>query len=265
MDGQNRSQAARWAIRIVGLLAVLSPLGRADAQAAPAAGRSASASAGAGSAVSGPARGGLRAFRPHGAIEFGVGVLVLPNAEVCADTRCERGDVSLGVEARPLFHLSEGWALGAGVTLGLTPTLPPQRSTVFSRDHSRRYFQAEAVARYFFFQQGAVRAWAGAAAGLVVVSDNFRGGGGVGEFSPVGPSSASLASEGWTLGLATGADLDLTPAFAVGLGLRAASWFLPNASRSTPLGDTTSLLGRTTMLSAVFTVSYRAAGRYRPQ
>lgn len=240
---------------------VLWPTAAPAAEPTPAAVGSSGLPVGAGSASLGTA-GAARGFRPHGSIELGMGVLVLPDAEVCAEARCERGDVSLGVEARPLFHLSEDWAFGAGVTLGLTPTLPPQRATTFDRDHSRRYFQVEALARYFFWGRGPVRLWLGAAAGLVVVSDNFRGSGAVGEFSAVGPSSANLASEGWTLGGATGAAFRITPALSIGGGLRVADWFLPDASRSTPLGDTTSLLGRTTMLSAALTLSYRAGGRH---
>src|SRR5690349_21434552 len=70
--------------------------------------------------------------RPYGAVEFGIGVLALPDAKVCGEAGCDKGDVSLEVDAWPLFRASPSFALGAGLTLALTPTQDvPQGNQTF--------------------------------------------------------------------------------------------------------------------------------------
>ena len=98
--------------------------------------------------------------RPYGAVEFGIGVLALPDARVCGDAGCDKGDVSLEVDAWPLFRASPNWAVGAGLTLALTPTQDvPQGEQPIPREHSRRYFQAEGIGRYYFLHGPTLEAW----------------------------------------------------------------------------------------------------------
>jgi hypothetical protein len=208
-----------------------------------------------------PTRHGSGAFRPFGAMELGVGILILPDAEVCAANRCERGDVSLAVDARPLYRFSRSWAFGAGLMLALTPTTPPQRQTLFPRRQARRYFLVEGVARYYVLRDESLQAWLGLASGLVAVSDNFRTPGAAAEFSVIGSSSANLVTEGFSAGIDMGAAFPTAQAVVLGAALRVGTWVLPVRSLHTPLGDDTSLRGRNTTVGFVFSAGFGSDAR----
>lgn len=195
--------------------------------------------------------------RPHGVIEFGVGVLALPDARLCGGAGCDRGDISLEVDAWPIFRASPRFAVGAGITLALTPTQDvPRRITTFSRDHSRRYFMVEGVGRYYFAHGRALEVWGGASTGLVVVSDNFRTASSEPAFTIIGANSANIATEGLSLGLAAGATFGVSDQLQVGGTLRFANWFLPSKQEVIAFEEEASLANRVTMINLALTVAY---------
>jgi hypothetical protein len=197
--------------------------------------------------------------RPYGVVEFGVGVLALPDARVCGEAGCDRGDVSLEVDAWPLFRASPSFAVGAGLTLALTPTQDvPQGDQPFPRDHSRRYFQAEGIGRYYLLHGQALEVWSGLSAGLVVVSDNFRTRGGTRGVTLIGTDSANIATEGLSLGWAAGITFGVSEQLQVGGTLRIASWLLPSAHERISFGEEASLADRVTMINVSLVIAYHA-------
>jgi hypothetical protein len=195
--------------------------------------------------------------RPHGVVEFGVGILALPDADVCGVAGCDQGDVSLEVNAWPLFRASPRFAVGAGLTLALTPIQDvPRSETLFEREHSRRYFLVESIGRYYVAHGPALEAWVGLSAGLVVVSDNFRSSG-ANSTTPIGANSANIATEGLSVGLATGIAFGVTPSLQVGGTLRVAEWFLPSRPEVIAFGEEASLSNRVTMINFSLSVAYR--------
>jgi hypothetical protein len=194
---------------------------------------------------------------PYGTIEFGIGVLALPDARVCGQAGCDRGDVSLEVDAAPLFRASPSFAVGAGMTLALTPTQDvPQGDQAFQRDHSRRYFQAEGIGRYYLAHGRTFELWAGLSAGLVVVSDNFKTHSAPLDVALIGGESANIATEGVSVGLATGVTFGVNDALQVGGALRFANWFLPSAHQSISFYEEASLGDRVTMINLALVVAY---------
>jgi hypothetical protein len=197
--------------------------------------------------------------RPYGAVEFGIGILALPDARVCGEAGCDRGDVSLEVDAWPLFRASPSFAVGAGLTLALTPAQDvPQGDQLFPREHSRRYFQAEGIGRYYLLHGQGLEAWTGLSTGLVVVSDNFRTKGGSGDVTLIGSDSANIATEGLSLGLAAGVTFGVSEALQIGGTLRIANWFLPSRHERIAFGEEASLADRVTMINAALVIAYHA-------
>ena len=196
---------------------------------------------------------------PYGLVEFGVGVLALPDALLCGwRAGCDRGDVSLEVDAWPLFRASPSFAVGAGMTLALIPMQDvPRVDSTFSREHARRYFTAEGIGRYYFVYGPSVEIWSGISAGLIVVSDNFRT---RSDDSAViiGANSANIATEGLSLGLASGVTFGVNRHLQVGTTLRFANWYLPPNPEVIAFGESASLSNRVTMLNLALTVAYHS-------
>ncbi len=196
--------------------------------------------------------------QPYGVVEFGIGFMALPDAKLCGGAAgCDVGDLSLEVDAWPLFRASPAFAVGAGMTLALTPIQEvPQRTTTFQRDHSRRYFLVEGIGRYYFVHGSALEAWTGISTGLVVVSDNFRTKTGLPEMTIIGSDSANIATEGLSLGIGAGVTFGLNDHLQVGGTLRVANWYLPSTPEVIAFGEEASLAGRVTMLNIAVTVAY---------
>jgi hypothetical protein len=195
---------------------------------------------------------------PYGLVEFGVGVLALPDAKLCGGSAgCDRGDISLEVDAWPLFRASPSFAVGAGLTLALIPTQDvPREERTFPRDHARRYFTAEGIGRYYFVHGQGMELWSGISAGLIVVSDNFKTRSPEPGVAIVGTTSANIATEGLSLGLATGVTFGVNPHLQVGGTLRFANWYLPPNRQSITFEEEASLSNRVTMINFSFTVAY---------
>jgi hypothetical protein len=196
---------------------------------------------------------------PYGLVEFGVGIMALPDAKLCGgvDAGCDEGDVSVEVDAWPLFRASPNFAVGAGMTLALIPMQDvPRQATRFPREHARRYFTAEGIGRYYFLYGPNVELWSGISAGLVVVSDNFRSRSPEPGITLIGSDSANIATEGLSLGLASGVTFGVNRNLQVGATLRFANWFLPPNPEVLALGEVASLSNRVTMLNLALTVAY---------
>jgi hypothetical protein len=197
---------------------------------------------------------------PYGLVEFGIGVLALPDAKLCGgEAGCDKGDISLEVDAWPLFRASPNFAVGAGMTLALIPMQDvPRQDTRFPRDHSRRYFIAEGIGRYYFIHGPALELWSGISGGLIVVSDNFRTRSAESNVPLVGSDSANIATEGLSLGLGTGVTFGVNPHLQVGATLRFANWYLPPDRQVIAFGEEASLSNRVTMLNLALTVAYHS-------
>lgn len=196
---------------------------------------------------------------PYGLVEFGVGIMALPDARLCGGVNagCDEGDVSVEVDAWPLFRASPSFAVGAGMTLALIPMQEvPRQATAIPREHARRYFTAEGIGRYYFVYGPKFELWSGISAGLVVVSDNFRSRARASDITLIGSDSANIATEGLSLGLASGVTFGVTRHLQVGATLRFANWFLPPDPEVLAFGERASLSNRVTMLNLALTVAY---------
>ncbi|MEZ4224138.1 MAG: hypothetical protein R3B13_24530 [Polyangiaceae bacterium] len=199
--------------------------------------------------------------RPRGMAEVGLGWLVLPAAEVCVErdiAGCTRGDSSFELDAWQLYRAHETFAIGAGMTLGLTPTTdaPRQDPPGTARDHSRGYFTVEAIARYYPYSEDPFEVWLGITSGLVVVSDRFESREGKSDRALVGPRGVTIRSEGYTVGLAAGGAYEFASRWSVGSSIRYGSWFLPETPNTDPLGDEASLVGQNDVFSVLVSVAY---------
>jgi hypothetical protein len=116
----------------------------------------------------------------------------------------------------------------------------------------------EGIGRYYFTHGRALEIWAGVSTGLVVVSDNFRTASAPRTVNIIGSDSANIATEGLSLGLATGVTFGVSEALQVGGTLRLANWFLPSEPEVLAFGEEASLANRITMINFALTVAYHA-------
>ena len=206
-------------------------------------------------------RGTIDSERLTGMAEVGLGWIVLPGAEVCVERTqagCSSGDSSFELQAWQLFRMG-ALAVGAGLTLGLTPTTdaPRQDPPGVQRDHTRRYLTIEGTVRYYPFRDPDFEAWVGLTGGLVVVSDRFESQEGRQEIELVGPQGVTIRTEGYTVGVAVGAAWIFEPNWSLGASLRYGSWFLPSEPERDPLGDEASLSGQNSVFGLGLSIAYR--------
>ncbi|MCC6217410.1 MAG: serine/threonine protein kinase [Polyangiaceae bacterium] len=203
--------------------------------------------------------------RPSGLAEFGVGALTLPGADVCGTrdvTGCVRGDASFALDIRQLYRARPDLAFGAGLTLGLIPSAAPPIADPegIERDHTRRYFVLEGLARYYALRGRFVEAWVGPAAGLVVVSDRFDGSRSSGPGAAlIGPRAVVIRTEGWSVGIAAGASYRMTSHWSVGGAVQLSRWRLPDTAATNVLGDESSITGAALVLQAGLDIAYRVS------
>jgi hypothetical protein len=198
---------------------------------------------------------------PHSVVEFDLGLLALPDAEVCIrrEAGCTRGDASLMISAWPQYRASERFSIGAGLTLALTPNsnTPRNDSVDVPRTHSRTYFMADLTGRYFPIVSDGFQAWLGLTTGLVVVSDSFTIANNQPEQRVVGRNGSNVATEGLSLGIAAGGAWSLNRNLTLGGNLRLANWFLPTEPEHTVLNDVASLSGRVTTVILAVSLGYQ--------
>lgn len=219
-----------------------------------------------------PAIGFSALDRPTGIAEAGFGWLSLPGASICIQRafRCESGDQSFILDVWQIVRGSRRFALGAGITLALIPTTdapqsepgpaPAEPSAMeLTREHSRRYFTIEGIARYYPYVGENVEWWIGVTGGLVVVNDSFavESDDANGDRALLGPQGVTIRTEGGSLGIAGGPVIALGQNWALGGSLRYGQWFLPERPARDPLGSEASLTGRNTVISFGFNLAYR--------
>jgi hypothetical protein len=203
---------------------------------------------------------------PHTTFQFGLGLLALPGAEVCAISpeQCEPGETSIGLNLQNLYHF-DAFALGAGITwaFGLrSDAAAGDPQGTLGREHSRSYFLVEGQFRYYFTRFGAWDFWAGASAGVAIIRDAWSV---LADREPysdvafVGPRSATMATEGFAAIVGIGAQWNFLENAVFGSHFNYANWFLPADRQVSPLGDQASLAGRVDVLEFGLMIAYRLA------
>ncbi len=197
----------------------------------------------------------------HGMAEFGVGYLTLPGAQVCIERQagCGKGDSSLALSAWPMFRRGN-FAAGAGAMLGVTSSTdaPHNDPPDVPRDHSRRYLSIEITGRYFLPIQKHLEGFVGLTTGLIVVNDLFQVQKGLSDYAMVGPRSAVLVTEGFTIGAAAGLHYAIAEQWVIGAWGRYSNWFLPETPLRGPFGDEASLKGRISAIDVTLTAAFRS-------
>jgi hypothetical protein len=200
--------------------------------------------------------------RPNTLAQLGVGLLTLPAADVCLQSRpCTKGDNSIEIDFWQMYRGNRFFAIGAGASVALKPVTdnPPSESG-FPRSHTRSYFLVEAQGRYYAIHGETFEAWIGATAGGVIVSDRYSI---EGDDTPmaaiIGPRSSTVRSEGGAFGGLLGAQWSFAPNWAVGFTARYMQWFLPHRAATTVFLDRATLTDQQSALNFGISCSYRIA------
>lgn len=194
-----------------------------------------------------------------GQFEVGFGWLALPTAQVCSAESCSQGDTTPLIEIWNLVHFDSGFAVGAGVTLGLAPTSTmPQEDDGVDREHTRSYMTFEAIGRYYprIFADWDV--WIGPGLGLAVVTDRFISNENESSQIRIESPGFTLRSEALSLFLAGGVSYSLSKRWHIGGGARAGRFGLPQTPARSPLGDEASIVGPTFYVFAGLNISIHA-------
>jgi opacity protein-like surface antigen len=202
--------------------------------------------------------------RPHTIFELNGGFLLLPGALVCPTSLndCNHGEASLAVGVRNLYRF-HAFAIGAGIQWATTLRSDAGRGDPsLQREHTRRYFLIEAMARYYFARSRGWDAWAGATLGVVVVNDSWttlvnRDPPTDTEF--VGPVATTLGTTGFAGGICAGAEWAFARNLSLGPSIRYSNWVLPSVRAVTPTLDVASLSGRLDVFDIGIRLSYRLA------
>jgi hypothetical protein len=254
--------ALRHALSGLALAATLTLLGAfAHAQVAPSA---PDPVAGPRTAASRRAAAAFEQKRPFAVAEAGIGLFTLPGADVCIASldRCEQGETSLAVGIHNLYRYGRV-GVGAGIIWATTLRSDSAKGVAeLERDHSRRYFQMEAVFRYYAFETDTVDWWVGSTLGGVVVNDSWTVKDDREPYSDtafVGPRAATVGTEGLASGLAFGGEWSFAENWSFGGLLRYSMWFLPDTPERSPTGDYASLKGRVDTFDLGLRLAYRIA------
>jgi hypothetical protein len=198
--------------------------------------------------------------RPIGMAEANVGVLTLPDAEVCAQRSagCNNGDLSFALEGWEIYRANLRLAFGAGFMLGLIPIAHPRQAPeAIERDHTRSYLTVEGVFRYYPYVGETMEVWIGPVGGLVVLSDQFQVANIQDDRALLGTRGVTIRTEGGSIGAGTGFAYQLAEHWALIGSFRFTQWFLPSKPATDPLGSEASLTGKNTAFSLSFGVAYR--------
>jgi hypothetical protein len=202
--------------------------------------------------------------RAHTLAQLGLGLLTIPGADVCLKGKgCTKGDTSLALEFLQLYRANRYFGIGAGVMLGVKPTVdnPPTQGGI-ERTHTRSYFTVEAQARYYAMRLDWLEAFVGLYAGGVVVSDRYT----IEEDSSsyvgpqpafIGPRQSTIRTEGLSIGGIVGGQWSPTPRWAFGATFRYGRWFLPSSPASTAFLDMATLTGSQGVLFVGLMAAYR--------
>lgn len=172
--------------------------------------------------------------------------LILPTAGLLDANRNPGGggDVALPLALR--FHYrADRFAFGAGASLALFAlTSSPYSGTAeLPRTHERGFFQIGPEGRYYFREGGTWEFWAGAKAGLIMLTDRFASVPGIPVPSNYGVKTTSVRMEGIQALAGVGAAWRMTHLFTLGLDLRGGGLLFPGARNCLPSGDCSSMSG----------------------
>lgn len=210
--------------------------------------------------VSGEAAAARVYDRPYTLAQLGVGLLSLPSAKVCIKgSPCTEGDTSVELDFWQLYRANRAFAVGAGATVAVVPTTdnPPSAAGI-DRSHTRSYFLVEAVGRYYFLTPGWMEAWLGLTVGGVIVSDRYSSvDAEASRYALIGPGSATVRTEGGTVGAQLGAHWQFATNWAAGFSVRYARWFLPSQAATNAFQDRATLTDQLGMLNIGIICSYR--------
>lgn len=198
--------------------------------------------------------------RPVGMAEANVGVLTLPDAEVCAQRSagCSNGDLSFALEGWEIYRANLRLAFGAGFMLGLIPIAHPRQDPeAIEREHTRSYLTVEGVFRYYPYVGETLEAWVGPVGGLVVLNDRFQVANVEEERALLGTRGVTIRTEGGSIGAGIGFAYRLAEHWALIGSFRFTQWFLPSEPATDPLGSEASLTGKNTAFSLSFGMAYR--------
>lgn len=202
--------------------------------------------------------------RPHTMAELSTGLLTLPAAEVCPSSlnECNRGEASLALGLASIFRYER---FGVGGSLRWATTLRNDAAPgaeALERDHSRRYFLAQALGRYYFHRSPSIEWWTGPSFGIVIINDSWSTKADRKPYADtafVGPRAATIGTEGFSLGLAVGFAWNFATNWAFGTQLRYENWLLPGQRDFLPTHDQASLSGRLDTLDFGLSIAYRIA------
>ncbi len=212
--------------------------------------------------------------RPHTVAELEAGIIVLPTAPISAANRggttplgtVGNGDATVQTGIHLLYRASRSWAIGAGGMFAPRPTSNPNYGGAtggLKRTHSRSYLFLGGELRYFPLRTRSFEGWLGVTGGGLVIADRFTTNAGQEVPSVLGTKTVTVSTEGFAVGVQTGANYLITDQLVIGLTLRADRWTLPSQkpfSQETscdPLGDCPTLTGSAAAFELGLTIGYR--------
>jgi hypothetical protein len=202
--------------------------------------------------------------QPHTSVEGNTGFLLLPAALVCPQSvgspTCTHGEYDFAASLQNFYRFGP-FGVGAGIQWAASLRSDAANGDAsIGRSHSRSYFLAEALGRYYFLRSRSWDFWAGVSAGLVVLNDSWTTNADnmpYEQTSKIGPEANTLGTEGFTLGLGAGAEWSFLKNWSFGPMLRYSSWFLPTRPQMTPTLDVASLGGQVSVIDVAVHITYR--------
>jgi hypothetical protein len=213
--------------------------------------------------------------RPHTVLDLEAGIIALPTAAISASNRggnvpfgtVGSGDATVQTGIHILYRATREWAVGAGALFAPRPTTDPNYYGGLSgipRSHSRSYLTMGAEGRWYPLRTRWFEGWVGATAGGVIISDRFTNDAATAVPSILGTSEITVSTEGFAMGLQTGAEYLVTDSWVIGLALRGDWWVLPTQQNfftgqttCDAIGDCPTLTGNVFAFELGLTVGYR--------
>jgi hypothetical protein len=211
--------------------------------------------------------------RPHTVAELEAGIIALPTAPISASNRgggtplgtIGNGDATVQTGVHVLYRATREWTFGAGALFAPRPTSDSNYggATGLPRTHKRSYLFLGAEFRYFPLRSRWFEFWFGMTGGGVVIGDRFSTDSAPQVPAILGNNEVTVSTEGFAIGLQTGADYLINDSFVLGLTLRGDRWVLPSQkpfaqeTSCDPIGDCPTLTGSVDAFEVGLTLGYR--------
>jgi hypothetical protein len=205
--------------------------------------------------------------RPHTMAVLEAGIIALPNAPISPGQRggatpfgtIGRGDATVQTGIRLLYRGGADWAIGAGALFGPNPTSDPEYGGLkgLHRAHSRSYLSLGTEGRYVPLRTKSIEGWVGVTAGFVIIADRFTTKAGVDVPPVVGVKETTIRTEGFSVGVQSGASWLFAEHWGAGIAARANRWILPSDPQCAPIGDCGTLKGTVEAFEVGLTLGYR--------